>query len=72
MDVKMNKKRATILIDYNVDGGFQELKKKYDTLHEKLELFCKSDSEIVHFSMDMKERRGDKKPDVKEFKFRKN
>lgn len=67
----MIKKRATIIIDYNIDGGFQEWKQKHDTLNKKLELFCKSDGEIVHSSMDMKERRGNTKPDVKDMKFRK-
>lgn len=67
----MKKYRALMMIDYNINGNLPEFSKKYEDLRQSFELFVNSDSEIVHHSWDMKERRGNAKPDVKEMKFRK-
>lgn len=67
------KKRAVMIIDYDIpNGSIYDAAEKYALLEENLNKFCIMDAEIVHHSMDLKDRRGDVKTNVQDLKFRRN
>jgi hypothetical protein len=67
------KKRAVMIVDYDIpNGSLNDAIKKYAFLKKILNNFCNMDTEIVHHSMDLKDRRGDVKTNVKNLKFRRN
>lgn len=66
------KKRAVIIIDYEIDGGFIEASEKYQSLNDKLVAITDADKDVVFWGIDLKDRRGDAKPDISKMKFRSN
>jgi|TARA_B110001450_G_scaffold22788_1_gene20339 hypothetical protein len=67
------KKRAVMIIDYDIpNGSLYDATEKYALLEKSLNNFCNMDTEIVHHSMDLKDRRGDVKTNVQDLKFRRN
>ena len=66
------KKRAVIIIDYEIDGGFTETNDKYQSLKDKLVAITDADKDVVFWDIDLKDRRGDAKPDISKMKFRSN
>lgn len=68
----MKKKRAVIIIDYEIDGGFTGETAKYNSLKAQIAKITDADKDVAYWDMDMKDRRGDNRPKVSEWKFRKN
>jgi hypothetical protein len=64
------KARAIVIIDYTIEGGFKEAAQVQATLEENISNMVKSDKSVVFHAVDMRERRGDGTPDLKNMKFR--
>ena len=64
------KARAIIIIDYTIDGGFKEAAQVQANLEESISNMVKGDKSVVFHAVDMRERRGDSPPDLKNMKFR--
>lgn len=64
------KARAIVIIDYTIEGGFKEAAQVQATLEENISNMVKNDKSVVFHAVDMRERRGDNPPDLKQMKFR--
>ena len=64
------KVRALVLIDMDVEGSFKEVAAEQMKLEEAIDKFCKSNSSVVGFTLDIKERRGTGLPDLSTMKLK--
>lgn len=64
------KARAIVIIDYTIDGGFKEVADEQTKLEEGINSLVKGNKNVVFHAVDMRERRGDTPPDLKQMKFR--
>lgn len=64
------KARAIIIVDFQIDGGFSEAAAQEQKVKDAIAALAKDNPAIVYTDMEMKERRGDGKPDVARMKFR--
>ncbi len=64
------KARGLVVIDYDIDGGFLEAAEEQKKLEAAIASIVKDNKRVVFHQVDMKERRGDKTPDIKAMKFR--
>ena len=64
------KARAIIIVDFQIDGGFSEAAAQEQKVKDAIAALSKDNPAIVYTDMEMKERRGDGKPDVSRMKFR--
>ena len=66
--------RAIILIDFDIEksGGFKEAAEEQTKVEAAIANIVKDNKRVVHYQMDMKERRGQDSPDIKNMKFRSN
>lgn len=64
------KARALCLIDYEIEGGFIEAAKEEEALKNAIKDLCTKNKQVVHFQVNMKDRRGDTAPDLNKMKFR--
>ena len=62
--------RAVAVIDYDLPGGDSEAAEEETRLQIAIDELVKGNPRVVYSEIDMKERRGDKKPDIKKMKFR--
>jgi len=69
LEVNM-KARGLVVIDYDIDGGFLEAAEEQKKLETAIASIVKDNKRVVFHQVDMKERRGDKTPDIKTMKFR--
>lgn len=64
------KARAIVIIDYTIDGSFKEVADEQNKLEEGIANLVKGNKNVVFHAVDMRERRGDNPPDLKQMKFR--
>lgn len=64
------KTRAIIVIDFELEGGFKEAAEEQAALEEQVEQIVRNKSNVVFHAVDMRERRGDGRIDLKSMKFR--
>lgn len=64
------KARAIVIIDYTIDGSFKEVADEQTKLEEGIASLVKDNKNVVFHAVDMRERRGDNPPDLKQMKFR--
>jgi hypothetical protein len=64
------KARAVICIDLEIQGGFKEAAKEQEKIELAIEALVKDNPNVTHHQVDVKERRGDKKVDITQMKFR--
>jgi|TARA_R100000541_G_scaffold47607_1_gene54647 hypothetical protein len=64
------KARAVVIIDYNIEGGFKEAAAEQTRIEESIAAIVKDNKNVIFHQVDMKERRGDKSPDITQMKFR--
>lgn len=64
------KARAIVIIDYTIEGGFKEVAEEQTKLEENVNAMLKGNKNVVFHAVDMRERRGDNPPDLKNMKFR--
>ncbi len=62
--------RAVAVIDYDLPGGYSDAAEEEKRLQIAIDELVKGNPRVVYSEIDMKERRGDKKPDIKKMKFR--
>lgn len=64
------KARAIAIIDFEFQDGFKEAALEQTRLEEAIESVVKQSKSVVYHEVDMRERRGDQKPDLKRMKIR--
>jgi len=64
------KARGLIVIDYEFPGGFKEAAQEQARMEEALQEFVRGNPRIIFADCDIKERRGDARPDVHKMKIR--
>ena len=61
-----------MVIDYDIDGGFREAANVEDGLNKLIKEYASGLQNVVHYQVDVRDRRGDNPPDIKKLKFRAN
>jgi len=64
------KARAVIIIDLSIQGGFKEAALEQEKIEQAVAAIVKDNPNVIYHQVDMKERRGDKKVDITQMKFR--
>ncbi|HAV24953.1 MAG TPA: hypothetical protein DCX01_02130 [Bacteroidetes bacterium] len=64
--------RALAIIDLDVEGGFREAANVEDGLNKLIKEYASGLQNVVHYQVDVRDRRGDNPPDIKKLKFRAN
>jgi hypothetical protein len=64
--------RALAIIDLDVEGGFREAANVEDGLNKLIKEYATGLQNVVHYQVDVRDRRGDNPPDIKKLKFRAN
>lgn len=64
------KARGIVIIDYDLPGGFIEAADEQRKLQEAVQALVKGNPRVVYSEVDIRERRGDQKPDIKKMKIR--
>tara|TARA_R110001592_G_scaffold361117_2_gene671003 strand:- start:718 stop:921 length:204 start_codon:yes stop_codon:yes gene_type:complete len=66
------KSRGICIIDVNIDGGYKEAAEFETKLEEVIKSLIKDDPRVIHYQVELRERRGDKAVDLGRMKFRAN
>jgi hypothetical protein len=66
----MLKARGLILIDYELPNGYVDAAAEQTRLEEAMQNLVRGNNRVVYFQCDVKERRGDGKPDLRKLKIR--
>jgi hypothetical protein len=66
------KVRAICLLDYDVEGGFKEAAEEEAKLESAIKNLISGNKRVVHYQIEMRERRGNAAPDISKMKFRSN
>tara|TARA_R100000541_G_scaffold47485_2_gene54474 strand:- start:442 stop:645 length:204 start_codon:yes stop_codon:yes gene_type:complete len=64
--------RALAIIDLDVEGGFRDAANLEDGLNKLIKEYASGLQNVVHYQVDVRDRRGDNPPDIKKLKFRAN
>ena len=62
--------RGLVVLDYQFEGGFLVAAEEQKKLEDAIASIVKNNKRVVFHQVDMKERRGDQSPDIKNMKFR--
>ena len=62
--------RGLVVIDYDCPRGFIEAAEEQKKLQEAIDQLCRGNPRVIHHEVDIRERRGDAKPDIKNMKLR--
>ena len=66
----MLKARGLILVDYELPNGFMDAAEEQRRLEEAMNNLVRGNSRVTYYQCDIKERRGEGKPDLKTLKIR--
>ena len=67
------KARGIAIIDMEIEGGFREAAAEEESLENLIANFCKGNKRIVHYQVELRERRGEAcAVDLSKMKFRAN
>lgn len=64
------KARGIVIIDYDLPEGFRQAAEEQTKLEEAIRMLVKGNPRVVYHEVDIRERRGDKSPDIKKMKLR--
>jgi hypothetical protein len=64
------KARGIVIIDYDLPEGFKQAAEEQNKLEETIKALVKGNPRVVYHEVDIRERRGDKAPDIKKMKLR--
>tara|TARA_B100000768_G_C10953662_1_gene238727 strand:- start:255 stop:458 length:204 start_codon:yes stop_codon:yes gene_type:complete len=64
--------RALAIIDLDVEGGFRDAANLEDGLNKLIKEYASGLQNVVHYQVDVRDRRGNNPPDIKKLKFRAN
>ena len=62
--------RGIVVIDYDLPDGYKQAAVEQEPLENAIRELVKGNPRVVHSEVDIKERRGDNKPDIKKMKLR--
>jgi hypothetical protein len=62
--------RGIVVIDYDLPDGYKQAAVEQEALENAIRELVKGNPRVVHSEVDIKERRGDNKPDIKKMKLR--
>lgn len=62
--------RGIVVIDYDLPDGYKQAAVEQEALEQAIRELVKGNPRVVHSEVDIKERRGDNKPDIKKMKLR--
>lgn len=64
------KARGLVIIDYDLPEGFKQAAEEQNKLEEAIRALVKGNPRVIYHEVDIRERRGDKAPDIKKLKVR--
>ena len=64
------KARGIVIIDYDLPGGFKDAAQEEEKLQKAVDALVIGYSKVLYHEVDIRERRGDHKPDIKKMKLR--
>jgi|TARA_R110001592_G_scaffold131441_1_gene345214 hypothetical protein len=64
--------RALAIIDLDIEGGFRQAADLEESLNTLIKDYTSNLKNVVHYQVDVRDRRGDNPPDIKKLKFRAN
>jgi len=64
------KARGIVIIDYDLPGGYRDAADEQDRLQEVVDGLVKVNPRVLYHEVDIRERRGNHKPDIKKMKLR--
>lgn len=64
------KARGLILVDYDLPGGYLEAAEEQRRLEEAMHNLVRGNNRVSYYQCDIKERRGNAKPDIRKLKIR--
>ena len=59
------KARGLILVDYDLPNGFMDAAEEQKRLQNAMEELVRGNNKVTYFQCDIKERRGDQRPDLR-------
>lgn len=64
------KARGIVIIDYDLPDGFKQAAEEQTKLEQSISALVKGNPRVIYHEVDIRERRGDKAPDIKRMKIR--
>ncbi len=64
------KARGIVIIDYDLPGGYKDAAAEEDRLQKAVDNLVKGNPRVKYHEVDIRERRGEGKPDIKKMKLR--
>jgi hypothetical protein len=64
------KARGIVIIDYDLPGGYRDAADEQDKLQSTVDTLVKGNPRVLYHEVDIRERRGNHKPDIKKMKLR--
>lgn len=64
------KARGIVIIDYELPGGFIEAAEEQQKLQKLVDELVRGNPRVIYHEVDIRERRGNQKPDLKKMKIR--
>lgn len=64
------KARGIVIIDYDLPDGFKQAAEEQEKLEKAIKDLVRGNPRVLYHEVDIRERRGDKTPDIKKMKIR--
>ena len=64
------KARGIVIIDYDLPDGYKQAAEEQAKLEEAVKALVRGNPRVIYHEVDVRERRGDKTPDIKRMKIR--
>lgn len=64
------KARGIVIIDYDLPNGYRQAAEEQTKLEAAVKELVKGNPRVIYHEVDVRERRGDKSPDIKRMKIR--
>lgn len=64
------KARGIVIIDYDLPDGYRQAAEEQAKLEQAVAQLVKGNPRVIFHEVDIRERRGDNKPDIKKMKLR--
>tara|TARA_B100000780_G_scaffold150711_1_gene105299 strand:+ start:1067 stop:1273 length:207 start_codon:yes stop_codon:yes gene_type:complete len=68
----MKKIRAIAILDLDIEGGYREAADVEDNLIKLIQEYTAEMKNVIHFQVEVRDRRGSNKVDLSKMKFRSN
>tara|TARA_R100001377_G_scaffold82683_1_gene63326 strand:- start:416 stop:619 length:204 start_codon:yes stop_codon:yes gene_type:complete len=64
------KARGLILVDYDLPNGYMDAAEEQKRLNAAMEELVRGNNKVTYYQCDIKERRGESRPDIRRLKIR--